>query len=81
MSNVDNEAEAEPAATEEHLKELSIVVNGYAQRCDNLDEDISVSGVVKATSNSHQTPTRQVLRTDTALFLTAPPNPSRIPSK
>jgi len=33
-------------ATEEQLKEVKIRLNGYALRWENLDEDISVPGIV-----------------------------------
>lgn len=33
-------------ATEEQLKELEIRLNGYALRWENLDEDITVKGIV-----------------------------------
>lgn len=34
------------AATDEQLKEVSIRLNGYALRWDNLDEDITVKGII-----------------------------------
>ncbi len=33
-------------ATEEQLKEVTILFNGYALRWENLDEDITVKGIV-----------------------------------
>jgi hypothetical protein len=33
-------------ATEEQLKEVEIRLNGYALRWENLDEDITVKGIV-----------------------------------
>ena len=33
-------------ATDEQLKEVSIRLNGYALRWENLDEDITVKGIV-----------------------------------
>ena len=33
-------------ATEEELKEVKIELNGYALRWDNLDEDLTVAGVI-----------------------------------
>ncbi len=33
-------------ATEKELKEVSVRLNGYALRWDNLDEDITVKGIV-----------------------------------
>jgi hypothetical protein len=33
-------------ATEEELKEVTIRLNGYALRWENLDEDITVKGIV-----------------------------------
>ncbi len=34
------------AASEEELKEVSVEVNGYALRWEELDEDLTVEGVV-----------------------------------
>lgn len=34
------------AATEEQLKEVALEVNGFALRWENLDEDITVPGIV-----------------------------------
>ncbi len=34
------------AATEEQLKQVEVQVNGYALRWDELDEDISVPGIL-----------------------------------
>lgn len=34
-------------ASNEELKEVELAVNGYALRWDKLDEDITVSGIVK----------------------------------
>jgi hypothetical protein len=33
-------------ATDEQLKEVTIRLNGYALRWENLDEDITVKGIV-----------------------------------
>ncbi len=33
-------------ATEEQLKEVTIRLNGYALRWENLDEDITVKGII-----------------------------------
>lgn len=33
-------------ATDEQLKEVKIRLNGYALRWDNLDEDITVKGII-----------------------------------
>jgi hypothetical protein len=33
-------------ATEEQLKEVTVRLNGYALRWENLDEDITVKGIV-----------------------------------
>ncbi len=35
------------AATDAQLKEVAVEVNGYALRWDNLDEDITVPGIVE----------------------------------
>ncbi|MBI5463646.1 MAG: DUF2442 domain-containing protein, partial [Ignavibacteriales bacterium] len=34
-------------ASDEQLKEVTLRLNGYALRWDNLDEDITVSGIVE----------------------------------
>ena len=34
------------AASDDELKEVSLELNGYALRWENLDEDITVNGVV-----------------------------------
>jgi len=34
-------------ATDKELKEVKLAVNGYALRWDNLDEDLTVTGIVE----------------------------------
>ena len=41
-------------ATEEQLARVQVEVNGYALRWNEMDEDITVPGIVAGVSNCHQ---------------------------